>query len=145
MSNNSILVKKLFKVENISVSPFCTKLSQCTSFFLNASVLFLSTKIFVQNPGIKLVHIAKYIRQTCKLTHITSKRNPANWEFLSLKNCFVSSFSSRKRRKNSLSRQVSYFCMEKMFMMRIHTFTQCFRSGVQGSTSNFIDNFHRLI
>jgi len=52
MYNNSIatstFVKKSFKVVNNSIS-FCTKLSQRAGFFLNASVLFLSTKIFVEN------------------------------------------------------------------------------------------------
>jgi len=50
----SILVKKVFEVESISVSPFCTKLSQTAGFLLIASVLFLSTKIFVQILCIKL-------------------------------------------------------------------------------------------
>jgi len=73
MSNNSLaltstLVKKSIKVVNISVSPICTKPSQRTSFFLNACVFIFSTKISVQNPGIKLIQMAKYIRQIPKLT-----------------------------------------------------------------------------
>jgi len=54
---------------NISVSPFCTKLFQTARFFLNASVLFLSAKIFVQNLDINLIQMARYIRQIRKLTH----------------------------------------------------------------------------
>jgi len=54
MFNNSLAFnirtcQHLFKVENISVYPFCTKLSQSSSFFLNTSVVFLSAKLFVQN------------------------------------------------------------------------------------------------
>ena len=63
------LVKKSFKVENISVSPFCAKQWQTASFVLNAYVLFLSTKIFLQIPCIELVQMAKHIRQTRNLTH----------------------------------------------------------------------------
>jgi len=64
MSDNSLpmtstLVKKSFEVENISVSPFCTKLSQTPSFFLIASVLLLSTKVFVQFLCIELDQMAK--------------------------------------------------------------------------------------
>jgi len=49
MSNNSseltsTLVKKSFKVVNISVSRFCIQLSQTTSFLLIAPHLFFSTK-----------------------------------------------------------------------------------------------------
>jgi len=106
-----------------SLTKICTKLSQRASFFLKASVLFLSAKIFVQDPGMKLVQMAKYMRQLRKLTHIPSKINSANWESLSLTNCFVSSSSSRKRQKNSSSWQTFYFCMEKMFMLWIHTST----------------------
>jgi len=74
MSNNSLamtsaLVKKLFIVENVSVSPFCTKLSQRVSFFLKVSTLFIITKIFVQILYFKLVQMAKYICQIRKLTH----------------------------------------------------------------------------
>jgi len=98
MSNNSLamastLVKKCFKVENISVSPFCTKLSQTAGYFLNASVLFLSAKILVQIPCIELVQMAKYIRQirnwhilrNCHFNiYISTSRISANEEFLSL-------------------------------------------------------------
>jgi len=55
--------------------------------------------------------------------------------------CFF--FELDKTRKNSPSWQSSYFCMEKMAMLQIHTFTQCFeQSGVQMATSNFIYDFH---
>jgi len=54
MSKNSLaltsaLVNKLLKVGNISVPPFCTKLSESASFFVNTSVVFLSAKMLVQN------------------------------------------------------------------------------------------------
>jgi len=145
MSNNSLtltstLVKKSFDIENISVSLFCTKLFQCTSFFLNASILFLSAEILVQNPGIKLVQMAKYIRQICTPTiHISTKRNSANWEFPSLKNCFVSPLSSRKRRKNSPFWQVSYCCMDGE---DVHDANPYFRTVFSFSSSSVGFEFH---
>jgi len=50
----------LFKVENTSVYPFCTKLCQSPSSFLNTSVVFLNAKLFVQNRCRKLLGLFKW-------------------------------------------------------------------------------------
>ena len=105
----STLVRISFQVDNIS-HPFCTKLSQTASFLLNASVLFFRTKRFVQNPCRDILSLFKWQNISAKpasiLIHISSKRNSANGEFLSLKNCFVSSLSStRRKRTRSLDSQ----------------------------------------
>ena len=89
----STFVKKSFEVGNISVSPFWTKLSRCTSFFLNAPVLFLSAKIIVQNPCRDLLSLFKWRNISAwydsLLIHISSKINSANGEFLFIKISFV--------------------------------------------------------
>jgi len=114
MSNNSLAFnirtcQQLFKVENNSVHPFCTKLSQSASFFWNTSVVFLSAKIFVQNRCRDLLSLFKW-RNTYSSdpdyanlpTHISFKQNSANGEFLFLKNCFVSHLTSTRRERTRL-------------------------------------------
>jgi len=60
------------------LSLFCAKLSQRTSFFMNAYVLFLNTKILVQNLCRDVLSLFKWrnisTRYTSLLIHISSKR-----------------------------------------------------------------------
>ena len=95
--------------------------------------------------NIKLVQVAKYIPQICKLTHpyfIQKKlfywRVTFSWKLFCL---FLD-----KMWKNLSSWQSSYLRMEKMFMLRIHTFMQCFEKfGVQEPTSNSINTLHHIV
>ena len=99
----STLVNKSFKVENISVSAFCTELSQTTSFFLMCLSCFPVERYLCKTPALSLFKCqnisAKY---ASLLNHISSKRNSANWDFPALKNWFVSFLSSTRREELDL-------------------------------------------
>ena len=75
------LLKQTFKVENIAVFPFCPKPSQKASFCLNASVLSLSLKIFVQNLRRDILILFKW--QNISTTKYA--KHSDNTESLSLK------------------------------------------------------------
>ena len=74
--------------ENTPISSSCTRLFQGASFFLNAFVLFLSVKIFVQNAWRKISSSLK-----CNMQAFI------NAEFCSLRNCFTSSLSSKEHER----------------------------------------------
>ena len=140
MSNNSFaltatLGKKSLQVEN------CTSLLYKNILklpvFLNASVLFVITEYLCKTAAEMLHQMAKYmIRQICKPIYPDLiQYNSANGEFLSLKNCFVLPWPQQHAKELVL---LTVICMKKkVFMLRIHTFKQCFKcSGVQRPTSN---------
>jgi len=141
------LSKNLFEVVNITVSPFCTQPSQRTSFFLNGSALFFSTNIIVQNPGYACSNGKIYPPNAQAYPHYIQTKF-CYLEFLSLTNHFCFFLELKKEEKGPIALLAGIFLLDGEDAHAANPYFHTVgysHSVVQGLTSNFIDNFHRII
>jgi len=152
MSNNSLAFNTRICQQFLKSRKhlLCKAVSKCQLLFEHVCRVSQGKDICAKplQRSIKLVQISKYIpgpNYASLLTHISFKRNSANGEFLFLKNCFVSHLTSTRCGLTLyLLADILLPYGEDVQTTRPY-FLTVLKSGVQDTTSNFINSFHHVI